>query len=425
MSTTAGTAIRFPVAAPSPAPLGSTGSVHCPTRRSLDAPPTAQRSSAIVRMPSPNSPPSCSSPPPASWSRRSTLPARCNAGVRQRPSRTTASCTRGNTRTCPGRSGPRPRRTRHAGRLAPRPAEAPICPSGTRLGLGRARRRFFWRTGNGGRASPAQAERLPEKLPDLLRLATHAGQSFDALGGLRHRMRRSFGKTGFQRLRVRCEAALGTLPILAQHAVEALFPIGFPVAPTRDARHARQLAGLLQRQSATDQPQQPTTLLDSRMRMLIAQFRQARNVCLLHGKRNRSGHPWLPPDLATYSNACLRWQPLFRFPKACPGRFVSVTKGSGMKPEIEDMIQALQGEKVSFYQAKVVIDSIEEISAEEKREALRRFIPVDKVPPPAPAANISAPRPRQYPPHTADFCEIQTVFGVFWVFFFLLWFLRI
>jgi len=52
-----------------------------------------------------------------------------------------------------------------------------------------------------------------------------------------------------------------------------------------------------------------------------------------------------------------------------------------MKPEIEDMIQALQGEKVSFYQAKVVIDSIEELSADEKREALRRFIPADKVPP--------------------------------------------
>ena len=55
-----------------------------------------------------------------------------------------------------------------------------------------------------------------------------------------------------------------------------------------------------------------------------------------------------------------------------------------MKPEIEDMIQALQGEKVSFYQAKVVIDSIEELSADEKREALKRFIPADKVPPPAP-----------------------------------------
>ena len=64
-----------------------------------------------------------------------------------------------------------------------------------------------------------------------------------------------------------------------------------------------------------------------------------------------------------------------------------------MKPEIEDMIQALQGEKVSFYQAKVVIDSIEELSAEEKREALRRFIPVDKVPPPAPADKVPPPAP--------------------------------
>ena len=64
-----------------------------------------------------------------------------------------------------------------------------------------------------------------------------------------------------------------------------------------------------------------------------------------------------------------------------------------MKPEIEDMIQALEGEKVSFYQAKVVIDSIEELSADEKREALRRFIPADKVPPPAPASNISPPAP--------------------------------
>jgi hypothetical protein len=64
-----------------------------------------------------------------------------------------------------------------------------------------------------------------------------------------------------------------------------------------------------------------------------------------------------------------------------------------MKPEIEDMIQALQGEKVSFYQAKVVIDSIEELSADEKREALRRFIPADKVPPPAPTNNISPPAP--------------------------------
>ncbi len=64
-----------------------------------------------------------------------------------------------------------------------------------------------------------------------------------------------------------------------------------------------------------------------------------------------------------------------------------------MKPEIEDMIQALQGEKVSFYQAKVVIDSIEELSADEKREALRRFIPADKVPPPAPTNDVSPPAP--------------------------------
>ena len=67
-----------------------------------------------------------------------------------------------------------------------------------------------------------------------------------------------------------------------------------------------------------------------------------------------------------------------------------------MKPEIEDMIQALQGEKVSFYQAKVVIDSITELSAEEKREALRRFIPADKSPPPVPSVSIpvsaSAPK---------------------------------
>ena len=66
-----------------------------------------------------------------------------------------------------------------------------------------------------------------------------------------------------------------------------------------------------------------------------------------------------------------------------------------MTPEIEDMIQALQGEKVSFYQAKVVIDSITELSADEKREASERFIPADKSPPPAPAVSIppSAPAP--------------------------------
>lgn len=64
-----------------------------------------------------------------------------------------------------------------------------------------------------------------------------------------------------------------------------------------------------------------------------------------------------------------------------------------MSPEIEDMIQALQGENPSFYQAKIVIDSIAELSAEEKREALRRFIPADKTPPPVPAAEISPPVP--------------------------------
>ena len=32
-----------------------------------------------------------------------------------------------------------------------------------------------------------------------------------------------------------------------------------------------------------------------------------------------------------------------------------------MKPEIEDMIKVMQAEKVSFYQAKVVIDEIDEL----------------------------------------------------------------
>jgi hypothetical protein len=64
-------------------------------------------------------------------------------------------------------------------------------------------------------------------------------------------------------------------------------------------------------------------------------------------------------------------------------------EGAIMTPEVEEMVAALKNEGVSFYQAKVVIDSIAELSGDEKREALRQFIPADKpnatspIPPPA------------------------------------------
>ena len=60
-----------------------------------------------------------------------------------------------------------------------------------------------------------------------------------------------------------------------------------------------------------------------------------------------------------------------------------------MTPEVEEMVAALKKEGVSFYQARVVIDSIPELSGDEKRAALRLFIPADKpnavppIPPPA------------------------------------------
>ena len=97
--------------------------------------------------------------------------------------------------------------------LAPRPAEVLSFPSGSWLAPGCARRRFFWRAGDGGRASPAQTERVAQKQGDLRGFALHAGELFDALDSLRHGVRRPFGKTGFQRRHVRDQAALGSLPV--------------------------------------------------------------------------------------------------------------------------------------------------------------------------------------------------------------------
>jgi hypothetical protein len=71
-----------------------------------------------------------------------------------------------------------------------------------------------------------------------------------------------------------------------------------------------------------------------------------------------------------------------------------------MSPEIKEMVEALKNEKVSYYQASVVVNSINELSADEKTSILREFIPADEPPPEPPAGT---------PPRAAaDFSFIPT-----------------
>ncbi len=71
-----------------------------------------------------------------------------------------------------------------------------------------------------------------------------------------------------------------------------------------------------------------------------------------------------------------------------------------MSPEIKEMVEALKNEGVSYYQATVVVNSIDELSADERTSVLREFIPADQPPPatqPRPDADFSSIRANQPP----------------------------
>ena len=64
-----------------------------------------------------------------------------------------------------------------------------------------------------------------------------------------------------------------------------------------------------------------------------------------------------------------------------------------MTPEIQEMIDELKKEGATYYQVRVVVSSIAELSAEEKLEILKKFLPPNEsvAPPSSPPCIESAP----------------------------------
>lgn len=63
-----------------------------------------------------------------------------------------------------------------------------------------------------------------------------------------------------------------------------------------------------------------------------------------------------------------------------------------MTSDIQEMIDELKKEGATYYQVRVVVNSISELSAEEKLEILKEFLPPNQaVAPPSPPAQAEAP----------------------------------
>ena len=68
-----------------------------------------------------------------------------------------------------------------------------------------------------------------------------------------------------------------------------------------------------------------------------------------------------------------------------------------MTAEIQEMIQDLKKEGATYYQVRVVIGTIDELSVEEKHEILREFLPPDNATlPPLAAAVVAGSTPASF-----------------------------
>ena len=63
-----------------------------------------------------------------------------------------------------------------------------------------------------------------------------------------------------------------------------------------------------------------------------------------------------------------------------------------MTPEIQEMVDDLKKEGATYYQVRVVVASISELTPQEKRDVLKEFIPPTG-PPPLPTRSVGPPEP--------------------------------